>query len=151
VRLRARNRGARRKLDQDQEPDAPVATRWIKANPLIIDLMRRTVHNPFMPSLSTVLAAAIALWIGILPALGAMAAFPQSADVAISDDGGMPCNQPMDGKAFATCALKCFQLCANEVVSPLVLPPRRGDVERSFVTDAFRSRPTVPPFRPPAA
>jgi hypothetical protein len=105
-----------------------------------------------MRSFRTILAAAIAAWLGILPALGAMAAFSQLAGATtMQEDGGMPCDHPKDSaKAPAGCALKCFQVCADELVSPLMLPPPPGDTERSFVAEAFRSRPTVPPFRPPA-
>ena len=99
-----------------------------------------------------VLAAIIALWIAILPAVGAVAFVSQSSDVAMSDDSGMPCNKPMDdGKAFTACALKCFQLFAENIASPLPLPARHTDTERVFVTEAFYSRPIIPPFRPPAA
>jgi hypothetical protein len=98
-----------------------------------------------------VLAAFIALWIAILPAVAAMAAASQPSTVTMSDDTEMPCNKPMDNdKAFIACALKCFQLCANDFVSPLTFPARYCESEPSFATETLRSRPSVPPFRPPA-
>jgi hypothetical protein len=104
-----------------------------------------------MLTVRAVLAAFIALWIALLPAIAAMAAASQSAAVTMSDDTGMPCSKPMDNdKAFIACALKCFQLCANDFVSPLTFPSRCCKKERSFATQTFRSRPAVPPFRPPA-
>jgi len=104
-----------------------------------------------MPTVRAILAAFIALWIAILPVVAAMAAASQSAVVTMSDDTGMPCHEPMDNdKALIACALKCFQLCANDFVSPLTLPARYCKKERSFATQTLRSRPAVPPFRPPA-
>jgi len=115
--------------------------------------MRWTVHNARMPSLRTVLAVAIAAWLGFLPTLGAMVAFSEASGVTIiDDDAGMPCHHSTDvGKTLAACALKCFQVCADELVAPLISPPPSADIERSFVVEAFRSHPAVPPFRPPAA
>lgn len=105
-----------------------------------------------MLTIRSVLAAVLALWIAILPAVGAAAFASQSSGVAMSDDGGMPCNKQMDdGKALTACALKCFQLCAEDFISPLALPARHCETKRLFVTDALYSRPIVPPFRPPAA
>jgi hypothetical protein len=104
-----------------------------------------------MPTVRALLAAFIALWIALLPAVAAMAAASQSAAVTMSGDSGMPCHEPMDSdKAFIACALKCFQLCANEFVSPLTFPTRYCKKEHSFATKNLRSRPAVPPFRPPA-
>jgi hypothetical protein len=114
-------------------------------------MSRFKVHTSPMLILRGVLTAVMALWIAILPAVGAGAIVSQSADVAMSDDSGMPCNKPMDdGKTFATCALKCFQLCVDDIVSPLTLPARHCDTECLFVTEALYSRSIVPPFRPPA-
>jgi hypothetical protein len=115
--------------------------------------MRWTVHNPPMPLLRAILAVAIAAWLGFLPTLGAIAAFSEPSDVTtIHDDAGMPCHHSTDvGKTLAACALKCFQVCADELVAPLILPPPPADLERSFIVEAFHSRPPVPPFRPPAA
>lgn len=118
----------------------------------VLEMSRLKVHTSRMFTIRGVLAAIIALWIAILPAVGAVAFASQSPDVAMSDDSGMPCNKPTDDdKAFTACALKCFQLFAENVASPLSLPARRADMERLFVTETFYSRPIVPPFRPPAA
>jgi hypothetical protein len=118
----------------------------------MLELLHFKVHTSAMLTLRAVLAAIIALWIAILPAVGAVVIASQSPDVAMSDDSGMPCNKPMnDGKAFNACALKCFQLFAENFASPLTLPAHRGDMERLFLTETFYSRPIVPPFRPPAA
>ena len=64
-------------------------------------MSRLKVHTSGMLTSRAVLAAIIALWIAILPVVGVVAFVPQSSDVAMSDDSGMPCNKPMDdGKAF---------------------------------------------------
>jgi hypothetical protein len=114
-------------------------------------MSRFKVHTSSMFTIRAVLAATIALWIAVLPVFGAVAFASPSPDVAMSAHGGMPCNTPRDdGKTFAACALKCFQLFAENFASPLTLPARHSDTERLFVTEIFYSRPTVPPFRPPA-
>ena len=104
-----------------------------------------------MLTVRVTLAAFIALWIALLPAVAAMAAASQSVGATMSDDTGMPCDKPVhNDKAFFACALKCFQLCANDFFSPLTFPARYCENERSFATKTLRSRPAVPPFRPPA-
>lgn len=139
--------GRRTPSEHTGAPSGPAAARW---RAYLLSAVARKVHTSSM--CRAVLATVIALWIAILPTVGAMAFAPQPTNVAMSDDGGMPCDKPMDdGRALTACALKCFQLCADDFVSPLTLPARHGDTVRLIATDAFYSHLIVPPFRPPAA
>jgi hypothetical protein len=118
--------------------------------------LRLTAERPSeqtlrMLTVRAALAAFIALWIAFLPAVAAMATASQSAIVTMSDDTGMPCDKPMDNdKAFFACALKCFQLCANNFFSPLTFPTRYCEKERSFATKFSARDLPYRLFRPPA-
>jgi hypothetical protein len=103
-----------------------------------------------MVTIRAVLAAVVALSIAVVPAVGG-AAIASSSHISMSDDEGMPCNKAMDdSKAIAACALKCFNFAGVVVVVPVLPSAYVVHLERSFITNTFRSHPTRPPFRPPA-
>jgi hypothetical protein len=102
-----------------------------------------------MTGLRALLAALVAISIGIAPVIEGTGVSAASIEVSMPDDANMPCCPLDDSKASFTCDLKCLNFAAALFPTAILLPTIGNQPLLSIVNETLVGHITPPAHPPP--